>query len=157
VHFDHIMAVLVVQQATGAALCVPALEAPALTDPVRSLFALFGGDMPQGLTADRLLEEGDIVCAGKDIALTVLHTPGHTPGSSCYMAGNVIFTGDTLFAGTVGRTDFPGGDTATLLRSLSRFKALEGEYTLYPGHDGATTLSRELQYNPYLRGYWDEG
>ena len=156
VHFDHIMAVPDVVAATGAALYVPALEAEALTDPVRSLFALFGGTLPCLPAPARLLSDGDTVTVGEDISLTVLHTPGHTPGSSCYASDDVIFTGDTLFAGTVGRTDFPGGDTAVLMRSLSRLKALDGDYTLYPGHDGATTLSRERQYNPYLRGQWYE-
>lgn len=155
VHFDHIMALPAVLETTGAALYVPALEADALSDPIRSLFALLGGYMPQCPAPDRLLKEGDTVTVGQELALSVLHTPGHTPGSSCYMTDGVIFTGDTLFAGTVGRTDFPGGDTDTLLRSLSRLSALPGDYTLYPGHNAATTLSRERQYNPYLRGRWE--
>ena len=85
------------------------------------------------------------------MSFNVIHTPGHTPGSVCYMIENVIFTGDTLFASTIGRTDFPGGDYPTILNSLKKLKALPDDYTLYPGHNASTTLSREKTYNEYLQ------
>ena len=82
---------------------------------------------------------------------TVLHTPGHTPGSVCLIAEDAMFSGDTLFAGSCGRTDLPGGDWTTIQASLHRLANLPGEYRVFPGHGEPTTLSREQQYNPYLR------
>ena len=85
------------------------------------------------------------------LTLRVLHTPGHTPGSVCLLCENCLFAGDTLFAGSCGRTDLPGGSWTELQASLSRLKSLEAEYTVYPGHGEATTLSNEKRYNPYMR------
>ena len=94
--------------------------------------------------------EGDQVeLAG--ISFRVLHTPGHTPGSVCLMAEDRIFSGDTLFQGSCGRTDLPGGNWSTIAASLKRLAALEADYTVYPGHGPATTLAEEKKYNPYMR------
>ena len=87
--------------------------------------------------------------AGLDIS--VIHTPGHTPGSVCLLVENTMLSGDTLFAGSCGRTDLPGGDWATILKSLHRIAALETNYWVLPGHGESTTLSEEKRYNPYLR------
>ena len=112
--------------------------------------------MPQQLTAGPLYYthtygEGDtLTLAG--ITLQVLHTPGHTPGSVCLMAEDALFSGDTLFEGSCGRTDLPGGDTATILASLARLRQLPGDYRVFPGHGPATTLSEERRFNPYLKG-----
>lgn len=112
--------------------------------------------MPQQLTAGPLYYthtygEGDtLTLAG--IPLQVLHTPGHTPGSVCLLAEDALFSGDTLFEGSCGRTDLPGGDTATILASLARLQQLPGDYRVYPGHGSATTLSEERRFNPYLKG-----
>ena len=112
--------------------------------------------MPQQLTAGPLYYthtygEGDtLTLAG--ITLQVLHTPGHTPGSVCLMAEDALFSGDTLFEGSCGRTDLPGGDTATILASLARLRQLPGDYLVFPGHGPATTLSEERRFNPYLKG-----
>ena len=81
----------------------------------------------------------------------VMHTPGHTPGSVCYITEDKIFSGDTLFASTIGRTDFPGGDYPTILKSLKKFKALSGDYSIFPGHNAQTTLNREKMYNEYMQ------
>ena len=86
--------------------------------------------------------------AGLDIS--VLHTPGHTPGSVCLLVDDAMFSGDTLFAGSCGRTDLPGGSWATILKSLRRLSALEANFWVYPGHGEASTLFEEKQYNPYL-------
>lgn len=106
--------------------------------------------------------EGDTVPLG-NLTVEVLHTPGHTPGSVCLLcrdpnAGgdplsgrDALFTGDTLFAGSIGRTDFPSGSEADMMASLKRLGKLEGNYNLFPGHEGVSTLSRERQTNPYLR------
>ena len=94
--------------------------------------------------------EGDVLNLG-DITLKILHTPGHTPGSVCIAAEDALFTGDTRFQDSCGRTDLPGGDWATILSSLRRLKALEGSYTVYPGHGPSTTLQDERTYNPYMK------
>ena len=149
-HYDHMLAAAEVRAATGAPVCVYADDQPALTDPVRSLTAFFApGRMPE-LTADRVVREGDVIEAG-GLRFTVLHTPGHTPGSCCYQCRRTLFSGDTLFMDSEGRTDFPGGDPHALAASLRRLAALEGDYAVYPGHGPATTLSRERAENPYLQ------
>ena len=86
------------------------------------------------------------------LRFTVLETPGHTPGSVCLRCGDLLFTGDTLFAGSCGRTDFPGGNGAAMRASLRRLAALPGDCTVLPGHGPATTLARERQFNPYMKG-----
>ena len=80
-----------------------------------------------------------------------MHTPGHTPGSVCLEVENSLFVGDTLFAGACGRTDLPGGDLDTILASLRRLDALEADYDVYPGHSASTKLSREKQYNTFIK------
>ena len=85
------------------------------------------------------------------LEIGVLHTPGHTPGSVCLVVENTIFSGDTLFQGSCGRTDLPGGNWATIVSSLHRLAALEGNFWVFPGHGGSTTLRDEKKYNPYMR------
>lgn len=94
--------------------------------------------------------EGDTVEVD-GIRLEVLDTPGHTPGSVTLRAENVLFTGDTLFAGSMGRTDLPGGDEGEIMRSLKRLGELEGDYQVLPGHEGQSTLERERKSNYCLR------
>ena len=109
--------------------------------------------MPQALTAGKLYAT-DIYPARFEIAgmeFTVLHTPGHTPGSVCLMVEDAMFSGDTLFAGSCGRTDLPGGNWATIQKSLHRLAQLPGDYRVFPGHAQATTLDYERKTNPYLR------
>lgn len=94
--------------------------------------------------------DGDVISCG-GLTFRVLHTPGHTPGSVCLQCENALFTGDTLFAGSYGRTDFIGGDEAAMRRSLARLGHLEGDYTVLPGHGESSTLDYERRTNPYLR------
>ena len=111
--------------------------------------------MPPMMTAGPLYYthtygEGDhLTFAG--IRFRVLHTPGHTPGSVCLMAEDHLFSGDTLFAGSCGRTDFPGGDWATIRKSLTRLAQIPEDLVVLPGHGESTTLAREKQYNPYMQ------
>ena len=111
--------------------------------------------MPPMMTAGPLYYthtygEGDhLTFAG--IRFRVLHTPGHTPGSVCLMAEDHLFSGDTLFAGSCGRTDFPGGDWATIRKSLDRLSGMTEDLLVHPGHGESTTLAREKQYNPYMQ------
>ena len=111
--------------------------------------------MPPMLTAGKLYytktysEGSRLNLAGLDI--TVLHTPGHTPGSVCLLVGDTLFSGDTLFAGSCGRTDLPGGDWNTIRTSLRRLAEIEANLWVLPGHGGASQLRDEKKYNPYLR------
>lgn len=97
---------------------------------------------------DTYKDSDTVTLAG--IPFRVLETPGHTPGSVCLMTGALLFSGDTLFAGSCGRTDLPGGDSRAMRDSLRKLAALEGDYNVYPGHGSASTLAREKQTNPYL-------
>jgi hydroxyacylglutathione hydrolase len=94
--------------------------------------------------------EGDVVAVG-NINIDVMHTPGHTKGSVMLNAGNALFTGDTLFAGSAGRTDLPGGNEKDLMKSLRRFAELDKNLIIYPGHGPASTVNRELSRNLYIR------
>ena len=111
--------------------------------------------MPPMMTAGKLYythtytEGSRLNLAGLDIS--VLHTPGHTPGSVCLWCENHLFSGDTLFEGSCGRTDLPGGSWPTIQESLARLAMLETNLQVHPGHGGSTTLAAEKQYNPYMR------
>ena len=87
----------------------------------------------------------------RSLTIKVLATPGHTLGGVTLLVGDAMFPGDTLFAGSMGRTDLPGGNDAQMLASLRRLAQIEGDYTVYPGHMNSTTLAREKAMNPYLR------
>jgi len=98
----------------------------------------------------KLYGEGDVLkLAG--LTVRVLHTPGHTPGSVCLAAEDTLFSGDTLFMNSCGRTDFPGGSTASILQSLKRLAGLAADYRVLPGHGPKTTLDEERKYNPYMQ------
>ena len=111
--------------------------------------------MPPQMTAGplyytNLYKEGDFVEAA-GLSFKVLHTPGHTPGSVCLACENVMFSGDTLFWGSCGRTDLPGGNWGVIQQSLKRLATLSGDYDVYPGHGDATRLSFERKMNPYMQ------
>ncbi len=97
------------------------------------------------------LEDGEELKFGDDISIKVIHTPGHTPGGVCFMADNRIFAGDTLFMGSCGRVDFPGGSFETILESLKMLSEMEGNPTVFPGHGPETTMDYERRTNPYMR------
>lgn len=111
--------------------------------------------LPRSITSGPLFYtdtygEGDERTAA-GLSFRVLHTPGHTPGSVCLVFQEDLFSGDTLFAGSCGRTDLPGGDGATMSKTLRRLSQLEGNWRIWPGHGESTTLAEEKRYNPYLR------
>ncbi|HSQ21737.1 MAG TPA: MBL fold metallo-hydrolase [Coriobacteriia bacterium] len=147
-HFDHLAAARAVVDATAAPLLVHEADAPHITTPHGTGGALFGFDA-SAPEADRLLAEGDIVEAG-GVRLLVLHTPGHTPGCICLEGDGHLFSGDTLFAGSVGRTDFPGGDMTAMRRSIGRLASLADETRVHPGHGPETTIGRERRVNPFF-------
>jgi glyoxylase-like metal-dependent hydrolase (beta-lactamase superfamily II) len=101
------------------------------------------------IDAMRFYEDGDTVQLG-ELSIQVLSTPGHTPGSVTLLCGDAMFSGDTLFAGSCGRTDFPGGSYKQMMESLRRLANLKGNYKVYPGHEGFSDLDRERRYNSFM-------
>ena len=149
-HFDHVMAVGEILKNTGAKLVVHEDEVPALSDGVLSGCASFGVAMQDTLKEDIAVKDGDTLDFGGTY-LEFMHTPGHTVGSMCILLGDIILTGDTLFAGTCGRCDLPGGDYEMMLKSLKRLAELKGNFKIYPGHGEPSAIDIERKYNPYMR------
>lgn len=147
-HFDHILGADELRDLFGAQIVIGEPDGIGLNDTSVSL-SCWAGFVQKPFSADILVRDGDVLKLG-GTDFYVMHTPGHTAGSVCYMAEDVIFTGDTLFEGSVGRTDFPTGDPAALNASLEKLKSLGKDYTLYPGHGVPTTLYREIKTNPYM-------
>lgn len=157
-HFDHVLALTEVRAATGAQFLLHAGEAQILASAQMS-GAMFGMAMRQPAPPDRLLNDGDTIPVGA-LRLKVLHTPGHTPGGISLLLDNRVIVGDKLFQSGIGRTDFPGGDYATLMTSIrDKLLTLPDETIVYPGHGPATTIGEERALNPFLRpfatGQWD--
>ncbi len=149
-HADHIMANGEIKKATGAQILIHEEDAPYLTDPHKSLVEIMGYNVrvPE---ADKLLKEGDVIHIGTTVKLEVLHTPGHTPGGISLVTDKVIFSGDTLFAGSIGRTDLPGGSYEQLIESVKgKLLKLGDDFIVYPGHGPTTTLGEERVSNPFL-------
>ena len=146
-HFDHVGAVEAIVEATGCRLWMCESDWSQFPNPVTSFFYPIANC---DFTEVHFCEEGEIITAG-GLSFTVLHTPGHTHGSVCYLCGDALFSGDTLFARSCGRTDLPGGDGKWLRWSLERLSEIEEDLTVYPGHGESTTLSMEKKYNPYMR------
>ncbi|WP_321823276.1 MBL fold metallo-hydrolase [Pyramidobacter piscolens] len=153
-HMDHILGCAALKKATGAVLYAPADDEPLLADPNRNLAGEFGYEI-EAVQPDRLVRDGDVFSVG-GISLTALHTPGHTPGSTCYVAEQdgekLLVSGDTLFARSIGRTDLTGGDREAMSRSLARLNAIAGDMPVLPGHGPETTLQKEREWNPFLKG-----
>ena len=149
-HFDHVSGVKALKDACGGQIVIHPEDADCLTDPKKSLNSYVKYAALATATADLLVEEGSTLSLGSH-TITVMHTPGHTRGSVCYLSDGVMFCGDTLFRQSMGRTDLPGGSTRTLFASLERIGRMEGEYDIYPGHGEMTTLSYEKRNNRYLR------
>lgn len=148
-HFDHIQATAEVSEATGAKIAIHNLDALGLTDERISLGAGTGYGKAQK-PADILLNDGDVLKID-NIEFKIIHTPGHTVGGICILAENVLFSGDTLFEGDVGRCDLPGGNLDVLIKSLNeKLMVLNDNVTVYPGHGGATTIGNERLNNPYI-------
>lgn len=138
-HFDHVGAVREIAAESGCAvyICPGDLSQPPM---------MTGGPLFYTDTYD----EGTVLSLA-GLTIRVIRTPGHTPGSVCLLCGDAIFSGDTLFAGSCGRTDFPGGSQAEMRESLDRLAAMEGSWRVFPGHGESTTLTEEKLYNPYMR------
>ncbi len=149
-HFDHILALSELKRATGADVLIGRGDAALLTDSSLNLLSKFMPRRYNDTSADILLSDGDKFSVG-GINYTVLETPGHTSGSVCYLAdGDALFSGDTLFRLSVGRTDFPTSDSNQMNSSLARLRELPNELTVYPGHGENTSISYEKAHNPYF-------
>ena len=148
-HYDHIGGVAAVQRLTGAKIYLYEDEKDfpmkSSLNLDRELMGLMTPFVP-----DVLLKDGDTVTLGETV-FTVLHTPGHTIGGCCYVTEGHLFSGDILFHGSMGRTDFPTGDPEAMMTSLRRLAELPGDYAVYPGHGPESTLDWERKNNPFMR------
>jgi len=148
-HFDHVSANKGINAATGAPILIHALDAPMLQH-ISASAAQWGLTAQDSPPPGRTIDEGDTITFG-NITLQVLHTPGHTPGGVSFLADGHVFVGDTLFAGSIGRTDFPGGDFRTLKSSIQgKLFVLEDDVLVHTGHGPETTIGEEKQYNPFV-------
>ncbi len=144
-HMDHIGA----DDKFNLPIYIHRLDKDCLFNPEKNLSAMFGLSYSVKSQA-KPLEDGDIINLG-DLNLEVMHTPGHTIGSICLKVNNIVFTGDTLFLGGVGRTDFPGSSEENLFSSIKkRLLVLDDETIIYPGHGPESTIGKEKERNPFL-------
>lgn len=149
-HIDHIAGNADVKEKTGALILIHTQDKEMLTEAKRNLSGFMGARIVSP-PADKELNEGDIISIGTTVDLEVLHTPGHTLGGICLKTGNIVITGDTLFAGSIGRSDFPGGNHGTLINSIKeKLLALDDETEVYPGHGPESTIGEERRSNPFL-------
>ena len=149
-HFDHICGVYELHKNFGGTVLIHEGDRKCLQSSEWSLCDSVEGYSQTEMSPDRELTDGDSFMLG-ETEISVMHTPGHTRGGVCYICDGKIFSGDTLFKAGVGRTDLPGGHLRTLVNSLRRIGALPGDYEIYPGHGGSTSLSSELEKNRLLR------
>ncbi|MBI5967070.1 MAG: MBL fold metallo-hydrolase [Deltaproteobacteria bacterium] len=152
-HVDHVMGNEEMKRKTGAKIIIHEEDAPLLTRIPRSMLSMFGGQPSP--PADQTVKDGDLIRVGAS-ALKVLHTPGHSPGGICLHLDNMVFTGDTLFVGGVGRTDLPGGSWSLMLHSIkTKLLTLPDETIVYPGHNygyaPTSTIKNERLHNPFIR------
>ncbi len=148
-HFDHVGANKAVKDATGAEIPMHEADAPLLADAVDQAI-VFGMRVDHPPRPDRFVGAGDVIAAG-EVALEVLHTPGHSAGGISLLEYGIVFTGDALFAGSIGRTDLAGGDLMTLIRSIkTNLMTLPDDTKVFPGHGPASTIGEERQENPFL-------
>lgn len=153
-HPDHVCANGPIKKATGAPIIMHEDDAVFFAQPdVENYFSMLG--LPASPPADILVKDGDAIDFGS-VSLKVIHTPGHTPGGMCLYSAPNLFTGDTLFVGAVGRTDFPGGDLQIFLKSIrEKLLVLPDDTVVWPGHGyggSRSTIGDEKRTNPYLNG-----
>ncbi len=148
-HYDHIGGVETVREVTGAQVFIHEKDAPMLKDAFLNLAAHITAEPFRPVAAYTTVTDGEEITAGSR-TFTVLHTPGHTSGSVCYLTENVMLSGDTLFRGSIGRTDL-GGNVTEMRASLKKLREIAEDYEVYSGHGMRTTLEIERRTNPYLR------
>ena len=159
-HFDHLLAAEALRGLTGAPFYMHDADKPLLDWYEESGRMFLGVDLGAPPAIDTSAAEGDLLKAG-GLELQVVHTPGHSPGSITLTTPEAIFSGDTLFAGSIGRSDLPGGDTRALLGVIrAKLFAFDGNTTVYPGHGPSTTIGAEKATNPFVgdsAGLWRPG
>lgn len=148
-HFDHVGGVEEVRLATGAKVYIHEADSHMLNSGTANLAEQISDKPFQPVKEFETFKNGDCITVG-NVTFTVMHTPGHTSGSVCFLTENLLFSGDTLFRCSIGRTDL-GGNGEEMEESLSKLSRMEGEYRVYPGHFHSTMLSFEKENNPYLR------
>lgn len=146
-HFDHITGVKELKEKIGGKIVIHKDDEKSFSDKTFSLSASVEG-YPE--KADITVEDGDTLPFSSG-EIKVIHTPGHTVGGVCYILENEMFSGDTLFKGSIGRSDFKGGDMLTLIRSVGKLKKLGVNYNVYPGHGESTTMDYENKTNPFCK------
>lgn len=148
-HFDHILGANKLRKLFGAKIVIGEFDAKGLYDTSLSLSDWIGLEQ-EPFEADTVVKDEDVLIFGTT-KIRVVHTPGHTFGSVCYNIEDALFTGDTLFASCIGRTDVPTGDHSDILQSIIKLKTLFSEdIKIYPGHGRATTMKKEIENNPYM-------
>ncbi len=149
-HFDHVLAAEALREATGAPFYLHQGDEPVLSWLQESGRMFLGVELPPPPDIDTKPKEGDSLVAGA-VSLEILHTPGHSPGSISLVGTGAVFAGDTLFAGSIGRSDLPGGDGQLLLDAIrSKLFGLDEETIVYPGHGPTTTIGAEKESNPFV-------
>ncbi len=151
-HFDHIGGVAEVAENTGAEVYIHSDDAGMLGSEALSLASLISCMPFSPVTNYTEVKDGSIITDG-NFNFRVLHTPGHSMGSVCYICDDVIFSGDTLFCCSIGRTTFPGSSPELMVSSLEKIYNLDGNYRVFPGHDDKTELEYERNSNPYFRRF----
>lgn len=146
-HFDHIASAEKLRDLSGAKIMIHELDSDALQSSSLNLSTAFGFNI--AFKADECFKNGDIIKLG-ETEVKILHTPGHTKGSSCFIIGNDMISGDMLFNYSIGRTDFPGGSAMQMRESIKLLKEIDTDFTVYPGHGESTTLFFEKENNPYF-------
>lgn len=148
-HFDHIGGAEALREKTGVRIGIGEPDAQGLADTALNLSDMFHANI-NPFKPDLTFKSGQVITVG-DISFKVIGTPGHTVGGVSYLTGNCLFSGDTLFENSIGRTDFPGGDIRVLKRSVKKLLTLPGDTKVYPGHGDSTTIVREKEYNMFAR------
>lgn len=147
-HPDHVSGNIYIKNFTDAPILIHELDAPMLS---KNDAAIMFGLRLKPTQADKILRDGDAIMFGQ-VLLRVLHTPGHSPGSISLLGDNAVFTGDTLFAGSIGRTDFAGSSYKDIMRSLKeKLATLPDNFIVYPGHGPISTIGEEKRSNPFLQ------
>lgn len=154
-HCDHIESLDELVKETGAEVCIHSADKPKLNDDFLNLSDYFSDFMDSSAphyNGEVTETEDEDVITLDELEFHVLHTPGHTSGSVCYLLGDTLFSGDTLFNASVGRTDMTDGSFIELVQSLKKLTDTDEDYKIFPGHGAKTTLAAEKKSNPYLKG-----
>lgn len=157
-HFDHINGVESVRRATGAEVFIHEDDVPKLSSEDLSLHSsmyFLSAESFQPVEKYTVIHDGDEIQDG-ECTFRVLHTPGHTKGSVCYVTNDAVFSGDTIFCCSIGRTDFPDSSADDMINSIKKVYQINGDLKLLPGHNEPSTLDYEKQNNPYMVKYGAE-